>query len=165
MDFIPFLFGCFFILLGIAGSVLPVIPGPLTAWVGLLLLHCTDAVAMDYTFLSLTFFAALLIFILDQFISIWGVKKFGGNRKSIIGSVVGLVIGFFFLGPLGLLIGPFLGAFVGGFWGNQTIKESLRSAFGALLGFLTGSVLKLLLGFLYLIFYVWISWQNASVLF
>lgn len=165
MDFILFLIGSFFILLGIAGSVLPVIPGPLTAWVGLLLLHCTATVAMDYTFLSLTFFVALLVFIFDQFISIWGVKKFGGNRKSVIGSVVGLIIGFLFLGPLGLLIGPFFGAFFGGFWGNQTFKESLRSAFGALVGFITGSALKFLLGILYLIFYVRICWQHASLLF
>ncbi len=165
MDLLLFFLGAFFVLLGIAGSVLPVIPGPITAWIGILLLYCTKAVPIDYVFLSLTFLVALFIFILDQFISVWGVKKFGGDRKSVIGSVVGLLLGFVFLGPLGLLIGPFLGAFVGGLWGQQTTRESLRSAFGALVGFVTGSVLKFLIAFLYLLFFIKSSWQHAAALF
>jgi len=165
LDLLLFSLGAFFVLLGIAGSVLPVIPGPITAWIGVLLLYCTKAVPMDYVFLSLTFLVALFIFILDQFISVWGVKKFGGDRKSVIGSVVGLLLGFVFLGPLGLLIGPFLGAFVGGLWGQQSTRESLRSAFGALVGFVTGSVLKFLIAFLYLLFFINTSWEHASALF
>lgn len=152
-------------LLGIAGSVLPILPGPLTSWVGLLLLYLTQAVPLNYVFLISTFLVALLVFVLDQFISILGVKKFGGDRNSVIGSVIGLVVGLLFLGPLGLLIGPFLGAFIGGFWGNQEFKKSLRSAVGAVVGFLTGSFLKLLLAIIYLVFFIRLSWQHNATLF
>jgi len=160
-----FIVASFFMLLGIAGSVLPILPGPLTSWVGLLLLYLTQAVPLNYVFLISTFLVALLVFVLDQFISIWGVKKFGGDRNSVIGSVIGLVVGLLFLGPLGLLIGPFLGAFIGGFWGNQEFKKSLRSAVGAVVGFLTGSFLKLLLAIIYLVFFIRLSWQHSATLF
>ena len=155
----------FFALLGIAGSVLPIIPGPLTAWVGLLLVFSIEAIPMDYLFLSITFFIALVVFVLDQFISIWGVKKFGGDKKSIVGSVIGLVVGLLFLGPFGLFIGPFLGAFIGGFWSNRDVKKSIKSAVGALIGFFTGTFIKLLLGILYFLFFIRLTWQNKSLIF
>ena len=165
LNTILFAFGLFFALLGIVGSILPIIPGPLTAWVGLLLVFSIEAIPMDYLFLSITFFIALVVFVLDQFISIWGVKKFGGDKKSIVGSVIGLVVGLLFLGPFGLFIGPFLGAFIGGFWSNRDVKKSIKSAVGALIGFFTGTFIKLLLGILYFLFFIRLTWQNKSLIF
>ena len=136
MNIILFTLGLFFALLGILGSILPIVPGPLTAWIGLLLVYLIEAISMDYLFLSITFIIALVVFVLDQFIPIWCVKKFGGDKESIAGSIIGLVVGFLFLGPFGLLIGTFLGAFIGGFWSNFDVKKSIKLALGALIGFL-----------------------------
>ena len=165
LNTILFAFGLFFALLGIAGSILPIIPGPLTAWVGILLLYSIEGIPMDNLFLSITFFIALIVFVLDQFISIWGVKKFGGDKKSIVGSLIGLVLGLLVLGPFGLLIGPFLGAFIGGFWSNRNVKKSIKSSVGALIGFFTGTFIKLLLGILYFLFFIRLTWQNKSLIF
>ena len=165
MNTILFTFGLFFALLGILGSILPIIPGPLTAWIGLLFVYLIKAISMDYLFLSVTFIIAFAVFVLDQFISIWGVKKFGGDKKSIAGSVIGLVVGLLFLGPFGLLISTFLGAFIGGFWSNFDVKKSIKLAVGALIGFFTGTFFKLLLGIIYFLFFIRLTWQNKSLIF
>lgn len=165
LNTILFTFGLFFALLGILGSILPIIPGPLTAWIGLLFVYLIKAISMDYLFLSVTFIIAFAVFVLDQFISIWGVKKFGGDKKSIAGSVIGLVVGLLFLGPFGLLIGTFLGAFIGGLWSNCDVKKSIKSALGALIGFFTGTFFKLLLGIIYFLFFIRLTWQNKSLIF
>ena len=102
--------GCF-ILLGIAGSFLPIIPGPITAWVGILILSFVPHISIDFTLLILSFCIALAIFILDYFIPSLGAKKFGGGKGSVYGSSIGLIFGILFLGPFGLILGPFLGAF------------------------------------------------------
>ncbi len=165
MNIILFALGLFFALLGILGSILPLVPGPLTAWIGLLLVYLIEAISMDYLFLSITFIIALVVFVLDQFIPIWGVKKFGGDKKSIAGSVIGLIVGLLFLGPFGLLIGAFLGALIGGFWSNCDVKKSIKLALGALIGFFTGTFFKLLLGIIYFLFFIRLTLQNKSFIF
>ena len=113
MDLLLICIAGIFIVLGIAGSFLPVIPGPITAWLGLLILNFAPSVHLENKFLILSFCIALAIFILDNFIPILGAKKFGGGRGSIIGSSVGLLMGLLFLGPFGILLGPFFGALIG----------------------------------------------------
>ena len=88
MDIIFELFGLLFVFLGILGSFLPVLPGPLTGWVGLFLLHQSDRVPQDTPFLTTTFFVAVAVFLIDYIIPALGTKKFGGSRKGIIGSRV-----------------------------------------------------------------------------
>ena len=57
--------GFVFVCLGIIGSFLPILPGPLTGWFGLLLLHTTSTIPMDWPFLGITLALAIIIFILD----------------------------------------------------------------------------------------------------
>lgn len=83
MDLFYEIMGLFFVLLGIAGSFLPVLPGPLTGWVGLLLLHLSDRVPDDTNFLIITFCIALGVFLLDYIIPALGTKKFGGSKKGL----------------------------------------------------------------------------------
>ena len=103
MDIFLLFLGFFFISLGIIGSFLPVLPGPITGWIGLLILHLTDIIPMDWTFLGITLGVAILIWGLDYIIPAWGTKKFGGSKYGIWGTVFGLIIGLLFLGPLGII--------------------------------------------------------------
>ena len=64
-------------LLGLLGSFLPVLPGPLTSWAGLLVLHFTDGVDLSNTFLILTLMVAIFIYVLDYIIPAIGTKRFG----------------------------------------------------------------------------------------
>ena len=157
--------GCF-ILLGIAGSFLPIIPGPITAWIGILILSFVPTIPIDFTFLILSFCIALAIFILDYFIPSLGAKKFGGGKGSVYGSSIGLIFGLLFLGPFGLILGPFLGALIGELIINKENKKgALKAAFGAFLGFFTGVFIKFLTGLVFGFIYIQSLWNAKDLLF
>lgn len=144
-----------FILLGIAGSFLPILPGPITGWVGLLLLQQTARVPNNTSLLICTFVIALVVFLIDYIIPILGTKKFGGSKKGMIGATLGVLVGLVFLGPLGVLVGPFVGAYLGELLGNpKNSKKALKAAFGSLIGFLTGVFLKFTVSVIYLGIYL-----------
>lgn len=143
MDLLFFILGALLILLGFVGSLLPVLPGPPLAWLGILLTHFAHSVQFSSSFLILSAAIMILITILDYFIPIWGTKRFGGTRAGIIGSTIGLIVGLFF-GPLGIILGPFFGALVGELVSNQKeLKKALRSATGSFIGFLLGTGIKM----------------------
>ena len=159
MDLVLICVAGFFIIVGIAGSFLPVIPGPLTSWVGLFTLSYVTPINISTNFLITCFSIALLIFLLDIFIPIVGAKKFGGGKGSTYGASIGLLVGLLFLGPFGIIIGPFTGAFIGELIFNKSNnKVALKAAFGSLIGFLSGVFLKFLVGLgfgFYFISFIW----------
>ena len=166
MDLILIALSGFFILLGIAGSFLPIIPGPLTSWLGLFILRFSPSIHIENRFLILCFCLALFIFLLDNIIPVLGAKKFGGGRGSTIGSSLGIILGILFLGPFGLIIGPFCGAFLGELYMNQNNRKgALKAAFGALIGFLTGVFLKFIISVAFAFYFVKILWEFSTQLF
>ena len=160
MDIFLFVLSTFTILLGIAGSFLPVLPGPLTSWLGLFLIHQHSGVPSNNSFLWITFGIALAVFLLDYIIPALGTKKLGGSKSGVYGASIGLVIGLLFLGPLGVIAGPFLGAYFGELLQDSNRKKALKSAFGALIGFLGGVFLKFSIALIYLYFFSAIIWNN-----
>ena len=144
MNYLLIILGAVCILVGIAGSVLPVLPGPPLSFVGLLLLHFTDKYQFSTKFIIIWAAISVAIFLLDQLIPAWGTKKFGGSKQGAWGSVVGLLVGMILLGPPGIIVGPFLGAVVGELLAGKRSSQALRSGIGALLGFLAGTILKLI---------------------
>ena len=152
--FLIFLSG-FFILIGIIGSFLPIIPGPLTSWLGILILSISQSVFIDKITLVVSFIIAMGIFVLDYFIPILGAKKFGGGRGSIVGSSLGLVCGILFIGPFGIFLGPFFGAFIGELIVNRNNKKgAIKAAIGSLIGFLSGVFLKFFVSIAFAFFYL-----------
>jgi uncharacterized protein YqgC (DUF456 family) len=120
--------GFVFVCLGIVGSFLPILPGPLTGWFGLLLLHTTSTIPMDWPFLGITLALAIIIFILDYFIPAIGTKRFGGTKYGVYGTTIGLIIGLLSPIPFGMLLGAFFGAFFG-FLASATIKFSFATVY------------------------------------
>lgn len=166
MDLLIIVLASLFILLGIIGSFIPIIPGPLTSWSGLLILSFSSSITISTFFLVLSFIIALFIFIIDNIISILGAKKFGGGKGSVIGSSIGLILGIIFLGPFGLLFGPFTGAFLGELYMNQDNKKgALKAAIGALLGFITGVSLKFMISLAFCFYFLKSLWEFKSILF
>ena len=106
MDIFLTIVGFLFMLLGIIGSFLPILPGPFTSWIGLLILHFTKAVPQNWTFLIITLIIAILIWLVDYIIPAMGTKKFGGSRAGMFGTIVGLLVAIFFpiLGFFGIII-------------------------------------------------------------
>ena len=124
MDIILIIIAALLMFLGIIGSFLPVLPGPLTSWLGLLVLHFTDAIPIDQTFLIITLVIAIFIWLLDYIIPALGTKQFGGTRYGMIGSTIGLIVGLITPIPGGIIIGPFLGALIG-----ELINKSDKSSY------------------------------------
>ena len=150
MDIFFIITGLMLCIVGLIGSFFPIIPGPITSWIGLVFLHFTTFVPLEIYFLLGTFMIAISIFILDLIIPIIGLKKFGGTRGGQIGAIIGLVIGFFF-GPIGLLAGPFLGALSGEIINKSKINIAIKASFGTLLGFIVGASMKFIISFIFLL--------------
>tara|TARA_B100000287_G_C20580154_1_gene760016 strand:- start:465 stop:779 length:315 start_codon:yes stop_codon:yes gene_type:complete len=96
------------------------------------------------------FIIVLFVTILDYFIQIFSVKKFGGGRISINCTIIGLILGFFIVPPLGILLGPFAGAYIGAI--IEKNKNPFKIALGSLVGFISGTFLKIFLS-LYIIYF------------
>ena len=163
MDIFLLIVGFGLALLGMLGSFLPVLPGPITSWLGLLLLHFTKVVPMNWTLLGILFGVAALIWIIDYFIPAMGTKKFGGSRYGVIGTMVGLVVGLIAPIPFGVIIGPFIGAFIGEIiFDRNNFKRAIRAAFGSFLGFITSSFIKFIAAVVFTGFYLSIFWEYKA---
>lgn len=160
MDLLLAILGLLFVLAGIAGSFLPVLPGPPLSWTGLLLLYFTDSVEMNYWVLGITLVFTVVISILDYVIPAQGTKRFGGSSYGIWGTNIGLVVGIFAPIPGGFIIGPFLGALIGELiYNSQDHKRALKAATGSFIGFLASTFVKfvfcvMLLGMYGYVFFV-----------
>lgn len=159
MDIILTLIASLFIVLGIIGSFIPVLPGPLTSWLGLLILHLTDAIPINKSFLIITLIIAILIWFLDYIIPAIGTKRFGRTKSGMVGTSIGLIIGLIAPIPGGIIIGPFVGAFVGEFMYNNDSQKALKAAFGSFMGFLTSTFIKFIIAIIYLGLFIGILWD------
>jgi len=125
--------------LGLLGSFMPILPGPLLSYIGLLFYHML-LVKVSTDYLIWIGIAAFIITILDHLVQIYGVKKAGGGKFAIRGSLIGVLLGFFLFPPVGILIGAFFGAYIGA--RIEMERNALKIAFGAFWGFIIGVVLK-----------------------
>ncbi len=167
MDIFLVILGFIFMLVGIAGSFLPILPGPPLSWIGLLLLYLTQSVPSDWWFLGITLTIALIVFALDYIIPAIGTKRFGGSKKGVIGTTLGLLVAIIFpvFGPFGIIIWPFIGAFIGEMINKADSKIAVKAAFGSFLGFLAGTFIKFIVAIVYLGFFLSTAWEFKSQLF
>jgi len=165
MDIFLVIISALFIVSGLFGSVLPIIPGPPLSWLGLLILHLTKAVQMSSTLLVITGVLAIIIFIMDYMIPAMGAKKFGGSKSGMIGTTIGLIVGLLSPIPGGIIIGPFLGAFIGEMLNKNNSKTAFKAAIGSFLGFLASTFIKFIVSVIYLGIYISKLWQFKHDLF
>lgn len=147
MDIALIIIGILFLLAGLVGCILPVLPGVPLAYVGLWILHATDKVQFSWKFLLIWGIVTTVVQILDFVIPVWGTKVMGGSKAGVWGSTVGLIIGLFY-GAWGIVLGPFIGAVLFELIFNRkedgkTFLQSLKAGLGAFVGLITGTVLKL----------------------
>ncbi len=134
-----------FFLVGLVGTMVPVMPGPPTIWLGMLVY----GLIAGFDDFSVFFFIAqallaLAVMGIDYLFSAMGTRFFGGTKAGFWGAALGLLIGLFFF-PFGLLIGPFLGAVLAELIYRGQTDQAIRSGFGASLGFFGALPFKLLL--------------------
>ena len=135
------------ILTGIAGLVLPALPGPVLLFAGLL----AAAWAEDFAYVGEWTLAALalmtlLAHLVDFVAGAFGARRYGASGRAVTGAVCGAVVGIFF-GLPGVLLGPFVGAMAGELLNQRGLEAAGRAGFGATLGLVLGTAAKLALGF------------------
>lgn len=147
MDIFLIILGVILLLGGIAGCIIPALPGPPIGYFALAVLSFHSDVARHPSSKVLIWYgiAVLIVTILDYYLPVWGTKKFGGTKAGKNGSIIGLILAIFFpvIGPLTILVGPFVGAVVGELLVGQSQKTAWRSGLGSFLGFVSGTILKL----------------------
>lgn len=133
------------VVIGVAGTILPMLPGVALVFAGLLLAAWVDGFqAVGWPVLAVLGALALLSFLVDFAASSLGAKRVGASRAAMLGAAVGTLLGLFF-GLPGLLVGPFVGAAAGQFLVRRDVADAGRAGFGAWVGFLLGSLAKLAL--------------------
>jgi uncharacterized protein YqgC (DUF456 family) len=142
MDTLWLILGIILVLGGLAGCILPFLPGPPLGYAALLLLQLRTDPPFSTTFLVTWGIVAAAVTLLDYVIPIYGTRKFGGTSYGIWGCTIGLIIGLWF-GPLGIILGPFIGAFVGEMIASNNSGLAFKAALGSFIGFLFGTLLKL----------------------
>jgi len=154
MDQLFIVLGLILCITGLLGSFIPIIPGPITSWFGLLVINFESSTELNYSFLLITLMIAVFVFALDIIIPIIGLKKFGGTKKGMIGATIGLLLGLIILGPLGILIGTFLGALSAEMTGDLKLGKAVKASVGTLIGFIAGVAMKFSISIIYFIFYL-----------
>lgn len=142
MEWVYIISGVILILIGFIGCFAPVIPGPLLAYLGLLLQLFRPEVEFSTFWLVVWGVLVIIVAILDYWFPIYGTKKFGGTKGGTWGSTIGLIIGLIFLGPFGIILGPFVGAYIGELMNKQNSKTAFYSAIGSFFGFLASTLTK-----------------------
>ncbi len=136
------------VLVGLAGTVVPVLPGVPLVFGGLLVAAWADGFQRVGTFtLVLLGLLTALAVVADFAASAFGAKKLGASPRAVLGATVGAVVGIFF-GLPGLVLGPFVGAVAGELSAHRELLRAGKAGLGTWLGLLLGSVAKLTLAFL-----------------
>jgi uncharacterized protein YqgC (DUF456 family) len=131
------------IVVGIVGSVLPVLPGVPIVFAGMLLAAWADHFAHVGTFTLIILGVLTVIALIVDFVAgVMGAKRVGASRHAVIGAALGTLAGIF-LGIPGLLLGPFVGALLGELVAGGTLRKAAGVGVGAWVGFLVGTVAKL----------------------
>ena len=131
------------ILVGIAGVILPALPGLPLVFIGMLLAAWAgDFQQIGWVTLVVLGLLTLLSVAVDFFATLVGAKRVGASKKALWGAVLGTFIGIFF-GPIGLFAGPFVGALLGELWHGKEIGQATKVGLGTWLGIVLGIVLKL----------------------
>ena len=135
-------------IIGVAGSILPGLPGTPFSWVGLLILYIWGSgvnAAGDPMSLS-TLIAwgvvVVIVSVIDYIVPMYLTRVTGGSKYAERGALIGLIAGIF-LTPIGMIAGSFLGAFIAELeFAKKDAASALKAAFGSFLGFMLGTGIK-----------------------
>lgn len=132
--------------LGLAGSLVPSLPGPPLILAGAMVYAFFNGLeSVGWPILVVLAVLAVVMQVLDYLAGIYGAKRLGGTRAGVIGCLIGSLVGLFTLGLPGLLLGTFIGSAAGEMiWAGQNLAGSLKVGLGSLLGLLASSLIRIL---------------------
>ncbi|HWG29907.1 MAG TPA: DUF456 family protein [Steroidobacteraceae bacterium] len=133
------------IVLGVLGTFIPGIPGPVAVFAGMLLAAWIDHFSrvgwVALVVLGALTAAALAI---DTLASVLGARQVGASRAALMGALIGTIVGLFF-GFVGILIAPFVGAVIGELSSRQHLPSAVRVGVGTWIGLAVGAFAKIVI--------------------
>lgn len=136
--------------IGIAGSILPGLPGPPISWVGLLILYIWGSGVngagepLSLTALIVWALVVIAVTVVDYIVPPILTKKMGGSKYAEKGSLYGMIFGIIFT-PVGMILGAFLGALLAElFVAKKKTEDALKAAVGSFVGFILGTGIKII---------------------
>ena len=139
---------------GVAGCILPALPGTPICYVGMLLMACTEYSTLSAPILITFLIVTILVSVADYLLPAWLSRRFGGSKSGATGATIGMVVGLF-LGPMGLIFGPFVGAVLGEMRVNRDDSaKAIRVGFGAFLAFIVGTGIKMIASIAMLVYII-----------
>jgi len=131
---------------GLAGLLLPLLPGPLLIYIGLFLAAwAEDFIYINWVTLLILGLLMLVAHAIDFIASALGAKRYGAGQKALIGAIIGAFLGLFF-GIIGILVGPFVGAVIGQLLEKDDLQSAGRVGVGTWIGFVFGMAAKIAIG-------------------
>lgn len=146
------------VVVGIAGTLLPALPGVPLVFLGLLLAAWAEGFErVGFGSLALIAVLAALAWSADFAAGALGARRFGASRLALAGAALGAVVGLF-LGLPGFLFGPFIGAALGELIARRDLLQAGRAGFGAGLGLVLGAAAKVALCLSMVLVYLTARW-------
>lgn len=140
-------------ILGLVGTIVPVLPGTIISFLGLVAASFTEGSNIEVVVLIVWGVLSLVVIALDYLLPGYFSKRFGGTKWGSWGATIGTIVGIF-IGPAGLILGPFAGAVIGELLGEKlTMREAIRVGFGSMLSFVVGSLFKFIVG-VFMLYYI-----------
>lgn len=136
------------ILAGLAGTVLPVLPGTLLVWGGVVLgAWIDDFTRVGVTTLAVVTVLAVLAWGLDYVAGLMGAKKAGASKLALLGAAAGTVVGLF-MGLVGVLFMPLAGAAAGEYLAQKDRARAVKVGVATWVGIMVGLIAKVVLSFI-----------------
>jgi uncharacterized protein YqgC (DUF456 family) len=136
------------IVLGLAGTVLPVVPGTVLVWGGIVLgAWIDDFTRVGTTTLVVVSVLAVLAWGLDYVAGLMGAQKAGASKQALLGAAVGTVVGLF-MGLVGVLFMPLVGAAVGEYLARKDQSRAVKVGISTWIGIMVGLIAKVVLAFI-----------------
>ncbi|HEV8601167.1 MAG TPA: DUF456 domain-containing protein [Patescibacteria group bacterium] len=149
-----------FLLVGLAGVVLPFLPGVPLAFVGLLIYAwATHFEQISVTAIIVFALITAATFVLDIVGPALGAKSQQASKYGVWGAVLGGFLGVIVMGPLGIIAGTLLGAFTGEMLVSNDSDSALRKAWGAFVGLLIASLIKVIVVVGMMIYFIFILFR------
>lgn len=133
---------------GVAGTVLPALPGTLLVLAGIWLGAWIDDFArVGWGIVAACTVLAVLAWALDYVAGLMGARKVGASAQALWGAAVGTVVALF-MGVVGVLFMPLVGAAVGEFMARRDHGRAVHVGMATWLGLMAGLVAKVVLTFM-----------------
>ncbi|SEQ14660.1 DUF456 domain-containing protein [Piscibacillus halophilus] len=143
-----------FFILSFVGILFPIIPSVLVLWLGFLAYHFfIDGGELGWVFYSVMVIFTIILIGADVIANSYFVKKYGGSKRGEQVAAMAVIVGSFIIPPFGILVVPFVAVFITELIQKRTAQEAIRASIGSFIGFLSGSIAKVVIQLIMIIWF------------